>query len=393
MQTPNKFALTAIAIVVSTFSATAQTNNEPGLFAEAKTTIAHDDNIFRVTDELAQSDSYLRVAPELMAVGGIGKHRFSLSYTGDYAKFSDADDADFNDHDLRARIDLEHSLRFSTKFEAGLRKDHEDPGTLNRIQLNITEYNKYDQEFFSAGFAYGSTQATGRLSFDYTKTDNDYTTNDLDYLDYVSDQLKSRFAYKIAPNTRLYAEVIISEFDYDAGIDFELDNRYKRYRAGITWDFTGKLKGDVNLGYQDRNYELDTLRDIDGLAYDADITWSVNTFTKLTAIAKRESIDSSLPNSEDAGGFLRTSYGVRFSHELNELWRITANVGVADDELVFNSFREDKRSSYKAGMEYDLIRQVTLAVEYNYETRDSSQSIADYKANILSLSVTVSLEN
>ena len=390
MRNSSKFILSALAIAVSSSQVSAQSNEKPGLSATAAASIVHDDNIYRVTDELAQSDTYFRLAPELKAIGGIGKHRFQVSYTGDYAKFSDNSDADFTDHDLRGRIDFAHSLRFSTRFGAGYQKEHEEPGSINRIQLNMSEYNKFDQHFLFAGLAYGSLEAIGRLAFDYRRTDKDYTTNDLDFLDFVSDQFTGRFTYRVAPNTKVYAEAVISELDYTPAADFELDNTYKRYRAGISWDFTGKLTGDINVGYQDRDYDLDTIRDINGLAYEGEITWAVNTYTKLVGAAKRESIDSSL---EEAGGFLRTTYALTLSHELTERLKLEADAGYSKDELVFSSAREDKRYAYRVGFEYELLRNILLGLDYTYEERDSTLAIADYKANIFALNVIVSLDD
>lgn len=390
MRNSTTFLLSTLAIAVLSTNAVAQSDEKPGLFATADASTVHDDNIYRVIDDLAQSDTYLRLRPELAAVGGLGKHRFQLSYNGDYAKFSDQSDADYTDHDLRGRIDFDHTLRFSSRFEAGYQKEHEDPGSINRLQLGMTEYNKYDQNFILVGLAYGSEEAIGRLAVNYLRTDKDYTNNDLDFLDYVGDQFTGRFTYRIAPNTRVYTEAIISELDYAPAINFELDNTYKRYRVGVTWDFTGKLTGDINIGYQDRDYDLNTVQDINGLAYDGEITWALNTYTKIIAAAQRESIDSSL---EEAGGFLRTTYGLTINHELTERLKLKGDAGYSNDELVFSSNREDKRYAYQLGLEYELLRSVTLGIDYTYEERDSTVAIADYKANIFGLNVIVSLED
>lgn len=390
MNNPSKFLISAVAIAISTSPAIAQSDAKPGIFAEAKTTISQDDNIYRVTDELAQSDTYLRLAPALKAIGGIGKHRFQVSYTGDYAKFADNSEADFSDHDLRGRIDLGHTLRFNSKFEAGYQKDHEDPGSINRIQLDMSEYNKFDQSFLLAGISYGTEEAIGRIFFDYRRTDKDYTTNNSDFLDFIADQYSGRFTYKIAPNTRVYLDSVITKYDYTPGINIELDNTDKRYRAGVKWDFTGKLTGDINIGYQDRDYILENIQDISGLAYDGKITFAINSYTKVIGAAKRESVDSSL---EEAGGFLRTTYSVSLNHELTELLKINLDAAYANDELVFSSSREDKRYAYQMGIEYDLLRNVVISAGYTYEKRDSTQSIANYQANVFNISVIVSLED
>ncbi|BBO28959.1 hypothetical protein AltI4_33470 [Alteromonas sp. I4] len=384
-----KFTLSIIALALSTSSALAQ-EDDTGFFAKADTTIAHDDNIYRVTDDLAQSDTYLSVAPEVKLIGGIGKQRFELSYSGDYAKFGDVEDADYSDHDVRAKINFEHTIRFSSKFEAGYQSEHEDPGVFDRIQLNITEYNKFNRNFFLAELAYGQESAIGRLALDYRRTEKDYTNNNLDFLDFVSDQVSARFTYRVAPKTRLYVESIFIDYDYDANNGFELDNKFKRYRAGLTWDFTNKLTGDINVGYQDRDYKLATLRDIDGLAYNGVIAWEINTYTNLEFLGSRESVNSSL---EQSGGFLRTTYGASLSHKITELLTIKADAVFSKDELVFSSAREDDRYAYKVGLDYELLRYLTVGAFYTYEERDSSSELADYKANIIGLNVTVSLDN
>ena len=380
----------AIILAISSSQAYSQSDEEPGLFASAEAVLAHDDNIYRVTDDLAISDTYIRLTPEVSAVGGLGKHRFQLNYSGDYAKFSDQGEADYADHDITARVDLAHTLRLSTRFEAGYIKDHEEPGSINRIQLDISEYNKFDQSYYLAAVAYGSERAIGRLELRYRRTEKEYTTNSLDFLNNTNDQFSALFVYRIAPKTKVYIEGISTTFDYKLIGSYELDNTYNRYRAGITWDFTNKLSGDINIGYQERDYDLERLRDISGLAYNGEIIWALNTYTILAIEARRESVDSSL---EETGGFLRTTYGASLTHELTERTKIVANVGAGRDELVFTSSREDRRLAYKLSIEYELLRNLSIGTFISFEERDSTDPLADFEANIVGLNMTVDLGN
>ena len=384
-----KFTISTIALALSSSVALAQ-EDETGFFAKADTTLAHDDNIYRVTDDLAQSDTYLSVAPELKLIGGFGKQRFELSYTGNYAKFADATDANFSDHDFKGKIKLDHTVKFNTRFEVGYQKEHEEPGAINRIQLNLAEYNKYEQKFWLAGIEYGQASAIGQISFNYRKTDKDYKNNNLDYLDFNSEQYTGRFTYRVAPKTRIYLEAAVTDFDYSTTQFAELDNRYKRYRAGVSWDFTNKLSGDFNIGYQDKNYLQESLRDISGLAYDGNVEWSVNSYTSVSVGARRESIDSSL---EDTGGFLRNTVVLSASHDITELLSINLNTGYSVDELVFSSSREDERLSFNIGLDYEVFRYLKLGIFYSYEERDSTDPLADYKSNLVGINFTVSLDD
>ena len=384
-----KYALSTLMLVAFSNLVNAQ-DDKTGFLGKIDTTIAHDDNIYRVSKELAESDSYLVFHPEIKFAGAIGKQRVELNYSGDYAKFSNANDADYTDHNLRGKVELEHSLRFSSRFEAGYQKEHEEPGSINRIQLNITEYNKYEQNFLLAGMSYGQTSSIGRITLNYRRQSKDYLNNGLNYLDYDSDQYTSRFTYRIAPKTRIYLEATYSKFDYENSATFELDNTFKQYSAGLTWDFTNKLSGDINIGYQDRNYDLEAIRDINGLAYNGEILWSINSYTQIGFEATRESIDSSL---EEAGGFLRTSFGLSLNHKLTELLRLKADAGYSKDELVFSSSREDTRYAHRVSLDYELHTNISLGAYYVFDKRDSTNLLAKYKANIIGINVTLSLDD
>lgn len=382
MDTRSKISLTSLLIAMLNNSAFAQVDNEPGFFSEVDVELANDDNIYRVIDELASSDTYISIKPELQVVGAVGKQRFAVSYSGDFAKYSDYKEADYSDHDLQGQINLEHTLRFSTNFAAGYKRDHEEPGSINRIQLDLQEYNQFKQNFILAGISYGRENAIGKLSLDYRKTNKDYINNGLDFLDFEADSLTARFTYRVAPKTNVYIEGIQSQYDYEPASTFELDNDYQRVELGIEWDFTNKLTGDVSVGYQKRDYDLDTAQDIDGLAYNGEIAWEINSYTVMAAEARREAVDSSL---EEAGGFLRTTYSLSLGHEFTELVKLTTNLGYSKDELVFSSNRQDKQYALEVKLDYELLHNLTVGASYTYEERDSTLATADYKANIVAL--------
>lgn len=388
MRNVNKLVLSALCAAISSNNLYAQ-ETETGFFTDVETSLLHDDNIYRVTDELAQADNFISITPKLQFIGAIGKQRFDITYSGDYAKFNDANDADFADHDLRGKIELEHTIRFGTSLEAGYQKEHEEPGSINRIQLNLSEYNKFDQNFVLARAYYGQESSIGRIELSYRKANKDYLNNGLDFLDSDLNQVTATFTYRVAPKTKIYIDALLADLDYEPGTNFELDNKFKRYRAGVTWNFTNKLTGDINIGYQDRNYEQETLRDIDGLAYNGEVIWAINSYTSLAVEANRESIDSSI---EQAGGFLRTSYAANLDHKLTSLVTLIIDVGYSTDELVFNTARQDDRSSYKVELDYEFMSNLSVGVSYQFEKRESTVPTAEYKANVVALNLKYSLD-
>jgi len=379
-----KIALTLVA----TFATTPIMAQEAGFFAVIDSRLSYEDNILRESDANADSDTSVVVAPELTIAGILGKQRFSAVYKGEYANYFDFSDANYTDHDMRLRADFDHSNRLTSRIDVQYQDKHEDFGDLNTVFVNLNEFNHYTDKGLSGRLIYGRQDSFGQLVFRLARNKRDYDNNNQEFRSNERDLASLAFYYRVAPRTRLLAEMVYQDYAYtpDAGF-LDLDNKYKVYQAGVEWAFTNQLEGTVKVGYQDRNYRLDTLRDINGLAYEASVDYTPNTYTKINLAARRESIDSSL---ETAGGFLRTSYGAGVKHSLTELTQLEAELTYAKDELVFSSNRQDKRIGAKLGVTYSLLTWVVVGANYSYEERNSTQDAADYKANSINLTAKLS---
>jgi hypothetical protein len=380
-----KIALTLVA----TFATTQIMAQEAGFSAEIDSRLSYDDNILRTSDEFKQSDTSLVVAPELTIAGILGKQRFSATYNGEYAKYADNSDVDYTDHDIRLRADFDHSNRLTSRFDVQYQDKHEDLGDLNSIFNNLTEFNHFTDKRFTGRLIYGRQDSFGQLVLRLGRNNRDYDNNNQEFRSNERDLASLAFYYRIAPRTRLLAEAVFEDYSYNPDAGFiDLDNKYKRYQIGVEWALTNQLEGTVKVGYQDRNYSLNSLRDINGLAYEGSIDYTPNTFTKINLTARRESIDSSL---ETAGGFLRTSYGLGLEHGLSERTTLEAELGHAKDELVFSANRQDKRYHAKLGLQYSLLSWVDAGLNYTYAERSSTFDAADFKSNSINLTVKVAL--
>jgi hypothetical protein len=363
---------------------------QAGFLAEVDSRLTYEDNILRASDANAESDTSLVVAPKLTLAGILGKHRFSAIYGGKYAKYFDNSEVDYDNHNFRLTADFDHSPRFTSEVEFQYKDAHEDFSDLNDIFDGFTEFNRFTEKQLKTRFAYGRQDSFGQLVLRLERSDRDHKNNGQEFRSNERDLASLAFYYRIAPRTRLLAEVVLQDFDYapPAGI-IDLDNEHLVYQAGVEWALTNQLAGTVKVGYQDRDYRLDALRDIDGLSYEADLEWKPNTYTKIGFIARRESIDSSL---ESAGGFLRTTYGINVSHGLTELTKLEGSVGYAKDELVFTANRQDKRRFIEAGITHNLLYWVELGVNVRHDNRDSTQVSAEYEVNSINLTAKLSFD-
>lgn len=390
MQKNKTKLLSAILLTLGSAGTAANAQTQlTGFSGSAEAKVSHDDNIYRTTDEFAQSDSLITLTPEAKLAGIYGKHRFQINYNGDYAKHFDLDDANYDDHTISVRADLDHSLRFKTRFEAAYIDEHQDPGVINLIQLDLNEYNLYNETRYGAYAFYGSEDSIGHLEFHYKKADVDYTNNNLDFLDNSSDEFGAKFIYRISDKTKTYVEAIYTEYNYTPPTGaVKQDNTNIIYRAGVSWDFANKLSGDVNAGYQDREFDAQGFRSTSGLTYDGSVTWSISSFTKIDFEASRQALDSTI---EQLGSFTRTSFATALSHEFTERLSLEASVRYFKDNIDLNILRKDKRLTYSTGLKYSVTQTIDIGASYKYQNRDSNIALAEYESNIVSLSVNVAI--
>ncbi len=381
----NKTYLAAALTLIFGLPMVAQAQ-EAGFSAEVDSRLTYDDNILRTSEANAQSDTSLVVAPELQLAGILGKQRFAVTYNGEYAKYQDNTDVNYTDHDIRLRADFDHSYRLTSGFDLQYKDKHEDFGEVNSISNGLSEFHRYNETQINGKFAYGRQDSFGQLVFRLGRTDIEYDNNNQNYRSHERDLASLGFYYRIAPRTRLLAEVEYQKFDYNPDVGFlDLDNEYIRYRVGLEWALTNQLEGMIKVGYQDRDYKIDVLRDIDGLSYEADLEYKPNTYTTIGLLARRESIDSSL---ESAGGFLRTTFGVSLIHGFTERTKLDGQVGYSKDDLVFlsiNSDRKDKREFAKLGVLHDLLTWVEIGANISFENRKSNLEDAKFEVNSINL--------
>ncbi len=378
-----------LAIAINSMFLTCYAEASTGYVISADTSLNHTDNVYRVVDSLAQSDTYIMVGPEFNLDGQYSKAALSVNYSGEYAKFTSVDEANYTDHAITLGLELDHTLRFNTNFEAGYQREHEEPGEINRIQLLITEYNQYELKFAEAGFALGRNDSIGQLAINFRTTDREYLNNGLEFLNSINNRISATFSYKIAPKTRLYLDAASNSLNYDPPEgSTRLDNEYEIYSVGVVWNLSNKVRGDVRVGYQSRDYVQEGLQDITGLSYRGKVDWFINSYTTVVVNATRESNDSSI---EEVGGFLRTLYGLSVTHQFTEAFGLDAACGYVEDELVYASERVDKRYMYSLGMDYKMNRRMEVWLNFEHNERDSTDSIANFDTNLVSLNLNVTL--
>ena len=389
MKSNKTFFVCAIAFALGGKSVFVNAQQVTGFTAEAEVRLSHDDNIFRTPDELSQSDALINLNPELKLVGGLGKHRFQITYDGSYAKHADINDADYADHSLSFQADFDHSTKLKTRFEAAFIDEHQDPGVINRVQLDLEEYNLFKEKRIGASLFYGSSESIGRIELKYRNSDIDFTNNNLDFLDQNRQNFGAKFIYRLSPKTRTYAEVTYIDFDFSPPVgQVDQDHVNTTYSAGFSWDFANKLTGDVNVGYQELDFSSQQFRSTSGLTYDGSINWEISELTELEVSASRQALSSTI---EEVGSFTREAFGLELTHKFTERLMFEADIAFFNEDIELLLVRNDERYSYNLSLMYDVTPKISLGGSFANSRRDSTLPFAEFESNLFSFIFSIQL--
>ena len=347
---------------------------------------AYNDNIF-ATDDDEEDDFITVVRPEVDFESDWNRHALNLRTGAEAGFYLDNDDENFLDGFalLDGRVDV---LRETFIFGGlGWRHRHEDRGSPDDAQGE--EPTVYD--IYSANL--GAFRGRGRISarVDGTVDRLDFQdvdaagggTIDEDDRDRNEYALNGRVGYEYLPDTEAFVRVTGRMRDYDT-LEGGFDRDSVGYAAvvGTDLDFTGKVTGEVFVGYQHTTYDDDELNDIDGLAAGAAVLWNV---TGLTSVRGTLQISTEETTQANASGYLATRAGVAVEHELRRNILLGAGIDVGRDDYE-GIAREDDIIAGQVSARYLINRNFYAGAEFSHRTRTSDVD-DDYSQNIILLSV------
>lgn len=195
-----------------------------------------------------------------------------------------------------------------------------------------------------------------------------------------------KLSYEYFPGYNLYTSFKQDWRRYDDSGIVNRDSDGYDVQIGTDVAITGKVKGDVYVGYLDRSYEDRALEDVSAVNYGGSLIWNMTGLTSITASVSR-SVEET--NFGDASGNLQTSYDVDVDHLVrdNLFLNIGAGYRASEYESKANAGREDDTYEARVGLEYIPYDGTTVRTGYNYSMRDSNRPNEDYTSNRVFLNV------
>jgi hypothetical protein len=349
-------------------------------------TETYDDNIFR--DNIDTKSDFITVArPGLLIESDWNLHSLALGAQIARGHYMDNSSENFLDYDvfLTGQIDLDYETYLTGTVEQF--RDHEDRGSPE--DPNGDEPLEYSTTRYFAGFtrALGYIHAQIRAQYDqvrYENTSNGGVALNQEYRDRNEKSLGAKLAYEFRPGQDIYIDATYHDKAYQLSGPTDRSSTGYDLKAGLDFEVTGKVKGNIYGGRLFRTYKL-AFEDLKSNFFGLSLAWDATPLTRLNLL-----LDQNINETIVAGrsGNIHTRRKIDINHGIFDNISLGSYLGYDDYEYSGGTgARTDTQFYAGAGIDYSLMRGVDLNFDYNYINRESDSTIFNYTDNRVMLGV------
>lgn len=379
------------------------------IFPVVEVGVGYDDNVFRLPDEYApltgsvaktkEGDTAITGKASVTANSDWNRHALNGVASINLGKYSELSSEDFGNYALGVdgRLDVKRGS-FATG-NVGFRKQNESRSSVDDRQVDTifetptiygVEPTQYFETYVGAGFSYKPARLAVLMDLDYRTLDYDDATNiygeNVDNSDRNRSRTETRLrvGYDIMPQRNLYLEAIVNSVDYDRALDnngIERSSTGYKATAGMSFDLSNLLVGDIFAGYLEQNYDSATQADIASSLYGLSLVWFPS---RLTSIDLR--LDRNVEESTEASasGYLSTIARIGINHELKRNIILSAHADYTENDFEQNEPDQkewEEITGFDLKGKYMISRLLYTSLKYRYESRESDIKLQEYTNN------------
>ncbi len=348
------------------------------------------------TNANERSSAIATLAPSLTARSQWSRHALEIGGGAQLRRYSSSDSENETAWwlDARGRLDALESSRIEFGVHAG--KRYEDRLEANAPVGAVKPASYIVKEAFVRG-VYELTRVRFILASDVM---------DLDYADELRftngtvshdnrDQTllgaSARGEVAISPNFALFAQGGYRASKYKdklPAIGFNRDSDEASVALGASIDSNALIRGEIAVGYLQRDYASAAYGTISGLYVKAHAEYFPTSLITITAAAERSVEDSAFLGT---GGYFSNKASLRADYELRRNLVLSAEGGYGYDD--FRSFdRRDRVKEALAEVRYLMNRKMTVNAQLKYTARDSRGLFARPDYDVLRVACTLTVQ-
>ncbi len=351
------------------------------LFPELMSETVYNDNIF-LSSTSQEADWSLELRPSLRLQSDWNRHSLTGTLSGVrsyHDRFTTENEETFEAGatgrlDILSTTNLVAETNYSESFEDRSSTDFPDNAAERAKTRNRDALLEGNHTFNRV-----TLTLRGNISeedFDDGTTDTGAIVNN-DDRDYTERRLTGRVAYEFQPGVSAFFETSTNERDFAEPIDDDGTRNGSNghdVQGGLSFKLTGKLTGEASAGYAIQKPDDASLKDVDGLIFNAGLEWLASGLTTVRLDASSEVAETTEIGS--AGNIVRAVV-VSVEHRPRQHMLLGASIGY-EIETSAGSDEEDKEWVIGLTGEYNLSRSVALMLGYEHLESFSSEPGGDY---------------
>lgn len=363
----------------------------PGRIAPGvKLKVLHTDNLVRQNSNTIDAFGVI-VSPRLAYILADSTKNLTFDYILENGTFEGSSADNYLDHTIRGGFTYQPTRRIYSAISLIYKDTHDARGTgraesgTGVLQDSLDEWHQWG---VNGRFAYGSTDAIGRLELEADYFEKRYDTNREFTANRDRDALagQARFNYRLQPKTFLTIEGRLIDNTYPnlvAGVP-SLDSLDSTYLLGVRWEATFKTTGFARIGYNFKNFDSGQRDDTDGLTWEVGFDWNPKTYSTVHF----ETAQSFQETNGTGDAIDQTFYLLTWKHFWKPRFSTLMEAGYQNQTFDPTS-REDDFFEAGVSANYDFRRWISLGLGYRYSNLDSNVNLFDYQENRFELTVEV----
>lgn len=190
--------------------------------------------------------------------------------------------------------------------------------------------------------------------------------------------------YEFSPGYRGFVRFRGNSRDYEGTGALNRDSNGYDIRGGLEFAVTPLISGSAEIGYLSQTYDNPLIAPFEGISFAAKAQWLITPLMTVTFNTERSVAETVTPDFEAR---LDTVYGAQVDYELMRNVILFGGIKRKKEEFRGLSVRSDDVTQLSAGVEYLMNRRLKLALEYQFQDRDSNIPVYDFDRHMVTFGV------
>jgi hypothetical protein len=346
-------------------------------------TFSYDDNVLSSKTNKVD-DWFITSSPTLLMLSNWGRHQLDFQFGLTDYRYMDQTSENHTDFYAGSdwRIDVTRDFNLAGTLKATKLAEARGDADTSTAAAEPTEYRQYDATLsVNKQFNRLSVHVGGGIqAYDY----DDVAavgggTIDQDNRDGRIYSAVGKLAYEFSPGYRMFGLVQGNQRDFGDDATDDRDSKGLEARAGVEFEVTRLVKGEISAGYMTQTYDWSSFDDVGTYALSGSLLWNPTQLMTVSLSANRRISETTVATSS---GHVDTILKAGVDYEV--LRNLIASPWVSYTLEDYQDIdREDKTLSTGLSLQVLLNRHISAGAYYTFTTKDSDVDTYDYDKNVV----------